>query len=387
MPQHPVPFNRPLITGSELSFIRESIETGILSGDGLFSSRCKAFFVSRYGFKNTMLTTSCTDALEMAAMLIGICPGDEIITCSYTYVSTANAFVLRGANVVFADCRNDYPGIDEDSLERLITKNTKAIIPVHYAGIACDMDKIMAVADKYNLYVIEDAAQCIDAYYTGADGMQKPLGSIGHLSAFSFHETKNITCGEGGMLVINDERLLDRAEILLEKGTNRRRFLRHEIDKYQWVDVGSSFSPSDVTAAFLYAQLQHLDSVQQARIKTWETYYSTLLPLQKRGHLTLPHIPHYASNNGHIFYIVCPSPEIRNNLMKHLKMMGISASFHYVSLHSSEFYKAYNKNIPYLPQSDKFSECLLRLPMYYGITDNEIKSVTDAICTFFEANA
>ena len=245
-----IPFNKPFLTGSETEYIKEAVYSGKISGDGIFTKKCHKFFEERYGFQKCLLTTSCTDALEMSAILLNIVPGDEVIMPSYTFVSTANAFVLRGAKIVFCDSRKDHPGIDEDAIEALITPKTKVIVPVHYAGVACDMEKIMTIADKYNLFVIEDAAQAIDSYYTFADGTKKALGSIGHLAAFSFHETKNIISGEGGMLAINDHRFIDRAEIIREKGTNRSSFFRGEVDKYGWVDIGSSFLPSEIIAAF-----------------------------------------------------------------------------------------------------------------------------------------
>ncbi|MEY4937884.1 MAG: hypothetical protein RIS64_4243, partial [Bacteroidota bacterium] len=255
-----IPFNKPFLTGKEVHYIYQAVQSGKISGDGLFTKKCHDFFEKRYHFKKALLTTSCTDALEMAAILINIQPGDEVIMPSYTFVSTANAFVLRGAKIIFADSMRNHPNMDADSLESLITSRTKAIVPVHYAGVACDMDKIMALATKYNLYVIEDAAQAIDSFYKG-----KPLGSIGHLAAFSFHETKNIISGEGGMLAINDETFIERAEIIREKGTNRSKFFRGEIDKYGWVDIGSSYLPSDMIAAFLYAQLENLEVIQAKR--------------------------------------------------------------------------------------------------------------------------
>jgi dTDP-4-amino-4,6-dideoxygalactose transaminase len=274
--------------------------------------------------------------------------------------------VLRGATIVFCDSRKDHPGIDEDLIEALITDRTKAIVPVHYAGIACDMDKIMDLAAKYNLSVIEDAAQAIDSYYTGRDGVRRPLGSIGHLAAFSFHETKNIMSGEGGMLVINDDRYTQRAEIIREKGTNRSQFFRGEVDKYGWVDIGSSFLPSDIIAAFLYAQLENLDDIQQKRTAIWNAYYSALNPFEKKGYFTLPVIPSYASNNAHMFYIICNDLAGRDRIIKELKDNNVNAVFHYLSLHKSSFYsdKHDGRN---LPETDRYTDCLLRLPMFYEL--------------------
>ncbi|MEM4261009.1 MAG: dTDP-4-amino-4,6-dideoxygalactose transaminase, partial [Candidatus Woesearchaeota archaeon] len=281
-----IPFNKPYLTGKEAHYMYEAVFLGHISGNGAFTKKCQRFFEEKYGFRKTLLTTSCTDALEMAAILIDIKPGDEVIIPSYTFVSTANAFVLRGAKIIFADSENETPNLDADKIEELITPKTKAIIPVHYAGMACDMDKIMSLADKYNLFVVEDAAQAIDSFYK-----DKPLGSIGHLAAMSFHETKNVISGEGGMLIVNDERFVRRSEIIWEKGTNRAEFFRGEVDKYGWVDIGSSFLPSDIIAAFLFAQLENLEDIQSRRRKIWNTYYNGLKPLEERGHIRLPHIP------------------------------------------------------------------------------------------------
>jgi dTDP-4-amino-4,6-dideoxygalactose transaminase len=336
----------------------------------------------KFGFKKCLLTTSCTDALEMAAILINIEPGDEVIMPSYTFVSTANAFVLRGAKIVFADSRIDHPGIDEASLAALITPKTKAIVPVHYAGVACDMDVIMELAHKHHLYVIEDAAQAIDAYYTGKDGIKKPLGSIGHLAAFSFHETKNIMSGEGGMLVINDDAFAARAEIIREKGTNRSAFFRGEIDKYGWVDMGSSFLPSDILAAFLFAQLENLELIQNRRKEIWDQYALALQPLASAGKLRLPYLPNFASNNAHMFYVVCASLSEREALINKLKGVGVLSVFHYLSLHKSPFYTDKHDGRE-LPISDHYSDCLLRLPMYFELSVAEQSLITSSILDFY----
>lgn len=375
-------FNKPYLTGKEGHYIYQAVLSGKISGDGMFTARCHKFFRDNFGFKKCLLTTSCTDALEMAAILINIQPGDEVIMPSYTFVSTANAFVLRGANIIFCDSRKDHPGIDEDQIESLITERTKAIVPVHYAGIACDMDKIMALADKYNLYVIEDAAQAIDSYYTGKNGIKRPLGSIGHLAAFSFHETKNIMSGEGGMIVINDDKFIGRAEIIWEKGTNRSQFFRGEVDKYGWVDIGSSFLPSDIIAAFLFAQLENLDDIQRQRRKIWYAYYEGLKPLQDKGLLHLPVIPPYATNNSHMFYVVTNNLEERTGLIAALKANNIGSVFHYLSLHKSPFYasKYTGKD---LPQSDRYTDCLLRLPMYYELTPEDIEHIVNSIKGYY----
>lgn len=363
--QH-IAFNKPYLTGKEGHYIYQAVLSGKISGDGIFTKRCHSLFESRFGFNKCLLTTSCTDALEMAALLLNIKEGDEVIMPSYTFVSTSNAFVLRGAKIVFCDSRKDHPGMDEDLIEPLINERTRAIVPVHYAGVACDMDKIMGLANKYNLYVIEDAAQAIDSYYTGADGTRKPLGSIGHMAAFSFHETKNIMSGEGGLLVINDEQFVDRAEIIREKGTNRSKFFRGEIDKYGWVDIGSSFLPSDIIAAFLYAQLENLDDIQKRRGEIWNAYREGLKGLAEKGIFKLPAIPSFATNNAHMFYILAKNLEDRTRIINLLKEHNINATFHYLSLHKSAFYSDKHDGRE-LPMTDHYADCLLRLPMYYEL--------------------
>jgi len=373
-----IPFNKPYLTGNETDYIRESVLSGKISGDGVYTKKCHQYFESKYGFKKVMLTTSCTDALEMCAILLDIKPGDEIIAPSYTFVSTVNAFVLRGAKIVFADSATENPNIDINEVEKLISPKTKAIIVVHYAGIACDMDKIMALANKNNIYVVEDAAQAIDSYYNG-----KPLGSIGHMSAFSFHETKNIISGEGGMLVVNDDHFIHRAEIIREKGTNRSSFFRGEVNKYGWVDIGSSFLPSDIIAAFLYAQIENIESIQQRRKDIWNTYYAALKPLQDQELLQLPSIPNYATNNAHMFYIVCRSLEERSGLIALLKENQVMAVFHYLSLHKSPYYIDKHDGRE-LPISDMYSDCLLRLPFFYSLEKIEQEKVIDLIKGFYK---
>jgi dTDP-4-amino-4,6-dideoxygalactose transaminase len=366
-----IPFNKPYLTGKETDYIEKAVASGKISGDGFYSKLCQEFFEKRYNFKKCLLTTSCTDALEMAAILINIQPGDEVIMPSFTFVSTANAFVLRGAKIIFADSSKNHPGIDEDKIESLITSRTKAIVPVHYAGVACDMDKIMNIANKYNLFVIEDAAQAIDSYYIGQDGSKKVLGGIGHLSAFSFHETKNIISGEGGMLVINDDQFISRAEIIREKGTNRSSFFRGEVDKYGWVDIGSSFLPSDIICAFLWAQLENIDLIQTKRKSDWLLYQSLLSDWATTNDIQLAFLPSYATNNGHMFYLVCNSIEQRSRIIDSLKYNQINSVFHYISLHSSEYFrfKHDGRNLTY---SDYYSDCLVRLPMYYELTNDDI---------------
>ena len=372
-----IPFNKPFLTGKETDYIKNAVLSGKISGNGEFTRKCQHFFEERYGFKKCLLTTSCTDALEMTAMLCDIQPGDEVIVPSYTFVSTALAFVRAGAKIVFADSLDTLPNIDADKIESLITARTKVIIPVHYAGIACDMDKIMDIANRHNLLVVEDAAQAIDSYY-----MDRPLGSIGHLAAFSFHETKNIISGEGGMLVINDERFVRRAEILWEKGTNRAEFFRGEVNKYGWVDIGSSFLPSEVIAAFLWAQLEHLDQIQAKRIKLWNKYYESLSPLAKSGAFSLPEIPDYATNNAHMFYLVCPSLGERTRLISTLKSADILAVFHYLSLHSSPYYQDKHDGRS-LPNCDRYADCLVRLPMFFELSEDSILNICNCIFNLF----
>lgn len=369
-----IPFNKPHLTGKEAHYMYEAVYKGKLSGNGEFTKRCQSFLENKYGFKKCLLTTSCTDALEMAAILCNVQPGDEVIVPSYTFVSSALAFVRTGAKIVFADSMSTNPNIDADKLEELITPKTKVIVPVHYAGVSCDMNKIMAIANKHNILVVEDAAQAIDSYYYTADGSRKALGSIGHLAAFSFHETKNIIAGEGGCLAINDERFIRRAEIIWEKGTNRAEFFRGEVNKYGWVDTGSSFLPSEVIAAFLWAQLESMDDIQNKRISLWNKYYELLKPLADQGRFQLPEIPPYATNNAHMFYLVCNSLQERTELIKRLKDNDILAVFHYLSLHKSPYYadKYTGKE---LPQADRYSDCLVRLPMFYDLSSDNIVNI------------
>lgn len=373
-----IPFNKPFMTGREMEYIRQAVESGKISGDGIFTKKCHQFFIEKYGFSKVLLTTSCTDALEMAAILLNIEPGDEIIAPSYTFVSTVNAFILRGAKIVFADSSGETPNIDVNSIEELISHKTKAILPVHYAGIACDMDVIKEIAYKYNLSIVEDAAQAVDSFYKG-----KPLGSIGSMGAFSFHETKNVISGEGGMLAINDPSLHNRSEIIREKGTNRSAFFRGEIDKYGWVDIGSSFLPSDIIAAFLYAQLENIEAIQKKRKYIWEFYHSRLLNLEKEGKIKLPVIPDYATNNAHMFYFTCGSLEERSELIEALKKENILAVFHYLSLHKSSFYGNKHDGRP-LPWSDHYADHLLRLPFYFELSDDDLERIVKVIQAFYK---
>ena len=376
-----IPFNKPYLTGKEMQYIEEAVKSGKISGNGFFTKKCQEFFEKEFGFKKTLLTTSCTDALEMAAILADIKEGDEVIVPSFTFVSTALAFVRQGADIVFADSYSDNPNIDADQIEALITEKTKAIVVVHYAGVACDMDKIMSIANKYGIIVIEDAAQAIDSYYISKDGTKKALGSIGHLSAFSFHETKNIISGEGGMLCINDDRFIQRAEIIWEKGTNRSQFFRGEVDKYSWVDTGSSFLPSEIISAFLWAQIENMRDIQDKRIKIWNRYYEGLSSFEPASikKPKLPLVPEYATNNAHMFYLVCDNVDDRTKFIQHLKDKGILSVFHYLSLHKSSYYEKYSTRKSELPNSDMFSDCLVRLPLFYELTDEQVEYIINMI--------
>ena len=381
-------FNRPCMTGKETDYIRQAVETGKLSGNGEFTHRCQDFFQTRCGFRKCLLTTSCTDALEMAALLTGVGPGDEVIVPSYTFVSSALAFVRTGATIVFADSCADQPNVDAERIESLITPHTKVIVPVHYAGCACDMDRIMAIAENHGLLVVEDAAQAVDSFYKG-----RALGSIGHLAAFSFHETKNITAGgEGGLLAINDERFVRRAEILWEKGTNRAEFFRGEVNKYGWVDTGSSFLPSEINAAYLWAQCENLDAIQTERKRLWQRYYdffeenfrSQISESGARileGGIALPTIPGYATNNAHMFYLLFPDLASRSDFIAKMRARDILTPFHYLPLHSSEFYQRYSAarttdhepRTTLLPNCDRYADTLVRLPLYYGLAPDQDK--------------
>ncbi|MDR7130528.1 dTDP-4-amino-4,6-dideoxygalactose transaminase [Algoriphagus sp. 4150] len=378
-----IPFNKPFITGKELAYIEDAVASGKLSGNGKYTRLAQTYFEEKYQIEKTLLTTSCTDALEMAAILIGIEPGDEVIMPSYTFVSTANAFVLRGAKIVFVDSKPNHPGLDENKLESLITSKTKAIVPVHYAGVACDMDVIMDLALAYNLFVIEDAAQAIDSCYTSRNGQKMPLGSIGHLAAFSFHETKNISSGEGGLLAINDRQFINRAEIIWEKGTNRASFFRGEINKYGWVDIGSSFLPSEITSAFLWAQLEHLQEIQEKRIKIWNRYNSHFEAKLKLFGIRTPEIPGYAENNAHMYYIIAKDALQRDFIIQRMKESGIMAVFHYLSLHKSEFYKRCHDGRE-LPWTDHYSETLIRMPFFIDLTLEQVDYISQNLLNILE---
>ena len=377
-----IPFNKPYLTGKEVHYMYQAVYTGKLSGNGVFTKKCQQFFEDNFGIKKAILTTSCTDALEMAAILCDVKPGDEVIVPSYTFVSSALAFVRQGARIIFADSYGNNPNIDADKVEALITPRTKVIVPVHYAGIACDMDRIMDIANRHNLFVVEDAAQAIDSFYKG-----RPLGGIGHFGCFSFHETKNVTAGgEGGLLCVNDERFIRRAEIIWEKGTNRAEFFRGMVNKYGWVDTGSSFLPSEINAAFLWAQLDSLNEIQDKRKKLWNQYYAGLKNLAEKGFIKMPEIPEYATNNAHMFYIVCRSLEERTKLISYLNELHIGAVFHYLSLHRSDYYRAHGGILPNLPNSDLFADCLVRLPMYYELNSDEVQNIINAIVVFYNSD-
>jgi len=376
-----IKFNQPYTSGKEIIYIQDAINRGEFSGDGHYTKACSKFFFDKLKTP-CFLTNSCTDALEMAAILANISAGDEVIMPSFTFVSTANAFLLRGASIKFVDSKSNSPNIDEDLIEELITLRTKAIVIVHYAGIACNMDKVMDIANKHNILVIEDAAHAIDSYYKN-----RPLGTIGHFGAFSFHATKNIIAGEGGMLCVNDPNKIKRAEIVREKGTNRTSFFRGEIDKYGWVDIGSSFLPSEITAAFLFAQLKSLDDIQQKRLAVWNTYYQALKEIEQFG-FELPFLPEYATNNAHMFYLICPSLEYRTKLIKYLSENKIKAVFHYQSLNQSDFYKKLETSSPsnQLVNSDKYSDRLIRLPLFPDLTNNQVKYISNQIIHFVNKN-
>lgn len=361
-----IPFNKPYMTGMETEYIRQAVESGKISGNGMFTKRCQDFFEKRFGFRKCLLTTSCTDALEMCAILSNVGPGDDVIVPSYTFVSSALAFVRQGAKIVFCDSCRDNPNVNPAEIEKLVTPRTKVIVCVHYAGVACDMDAIMDIAKRHGLLVVEDAAQAIDSYYTGRDGVKRPLGSIGHLAAFSFHETKNVISGEGGLFVANDERFVRRAEIIWEKGTNRAEFFRGEVNKYGWVDTGSSFLPSEIVAAFLWAQLENLDRIQARRREIWDAYRAGLAPHAEKGLFSMPDIPAFATNNAHMFYLVFPDLAKRTDFIAKMKRRGILCVFHYLALHASEFYRGKHDGRS-LPNCDRYADCLVRLPLYYEL--------------------
>lgn len=369
-----IPFNKPYFSGKELKYLEQVCHSTTMSGNGDFTKKCQSFFEKKYGFKKCLLTTSGTDALEMCAMLCRLRPGDEVIVPSYTFVSTALAFLREGAKVIFADSSSESANISLEQIRPVVTSKTKVIVVVHYAGVAVDMDPIMEYANKQGLIVVEDAAQAIDSYYKG-----RPLGSIGNFAAFSFHETKNISSGEGGMCVVNDDRYISRAEIIWEKGTNRAEFYRGMVNKYGWVDIGSSFLPSEFNAAYLWAQIESMNDIQEKRKHIWQMYYDGLKGFDLR--VQLPYIPDYSTNNAHMFYLICPSLDYRTKLMKYLKDNGVIATFHYLPLHSSKYYKNKYQG-PALTNCDRYANCLLRLPLFYELTDNDVKEVIKLVRSF-----
>lgn len=361
-----IPFNRPFIVGKELHYISQAVLGGHLAGDGDFTRRCHAWMEQRFGARKVLLTHSCTAALEMAAILCDFGPGDEVIMPSFTFVSTANAFALRGARIRFVDIRSDTLNIDENLIEDVINERTRVIVPVHYAGVAADMEIILDIARRHDLLVVEDAAQGVNATWRG-----RFLGTLGHLAAYSFHETKNFISGEGGALVINDERFSDRAEIIREKGTNRARFFRGEVDKYTWVDIGSSYLPSELVAAFLFAQLEEAEHITDTRWQVWQRYQELLAPLESLGLLRTPACPDDCRHNAHMYYVILPTAECRDGLIAHLKTMGILAVFHYVPLHTSPKGRSIAAATAHLPVTEDLSARLVRLPCYYGLTGHE----------------
>lgn len=372
-----IPFNKPYYSGKEKSYIAKAMETKILTGDMKMIRDCESFLEKKYRFKKAFLTNSCTMALEIAALVIDIQSGDEVILPSYTYVSTANAFALRGAKLVFVDSKSNHPNMDEKLIESLITDKTKAIVLVHYSGISCDFSVIQDLAKKHNLFIIEDAAQCIDAYY-----LDSPIGTLGDIACFSFHETKNIHCGEGGFIAINNPSLLEKTEIIRNKGTNRTAFTKGEVSKYEWINLGFSSMPSAISAAFLFSQLEKIEKVQKKRLKLWKNYFKKLKPLQKLKKIQLPVIPEYSSNNAHIFYFVCATEKERNDLIKFLDSNGIQAVFHYQSLHASPYYKSKHGERD-LPNADKYSQCLLRLPLFYDLKTEEQEFICSKVIEFY----
>ncbi|SFQ22033.1 dTDP-4-amino-4,6-dideoxygalactose transaminase [Salibacterium halotolerans] len=374
-----IPFNTPPVTGDEMYYMQQALENGKLSGDGPFTKACQTWLEDSFHASKAFLTPSCTHALEMAAMLAGIEPGDEVIMPSYTFVSTANAFVLRGARIVFVDIRPDTMNIDETKIEEAVTEKTRVIVPVHYAGTACEMDTIMDISKRHNLQVIEDAAQGVMSTYKG-----QALGTIGDYGCFSFHDTKNYTSGEGGALLLNRSDKQEQAEIIREKGTDRSRFLRGQVDKYSWVEAGSSYLPAELNAAYLYAQLQHARAINNDRLASWETYAANLRPLEEDGLLELPKVPAACKHNAHMFYIKTAGIGERTALVEHLKQAGITSAFHYVPLHSSAAGQRFGR----FHGTDRWttgeSERLLRLPMFYGLQQEQIKEITEQVRSFYK---
>ena len=375
-----IPFNKPYLTGKETELIDKAFSEGKFSGNGYFTKTCHTFFKDHFGFENCFLTNSATSALEMAAILCRIESGDEVILPSYTFVSTATPFALRGANIVFCDSEVSSPNMDVEQLKALITPKTKAIVVVHYSGLSCDMDAIMALAAEHNIFVIEDAAHCITSCYKGSF-----LGSIGHFAAFSFHETKNISSGQGGMLVLNEPSMVKRAEKIWSKGTNRLEMERGRTGKYEWVDLGSNFFPSEITAALLYAQLLDLDYIQKTRKKLWEAYYLGLKTLENEGKVQLPSVKEYQSNNYHIFYLVCATQTERDNLIDFLREKGVLAVFHYLPLHKSPYIQETTSSQVQLPNAERYADTLVRLPLFVELKPAEVKEIIELVSAFYSA--
>jgi dTDP-4-amino-4,6-dideoxygalactose transaminase len=373
-----IPFNKIHLTGNESVYMTDALQCGKISGDGPYTRACQAFIEKRYGFKQTFITTSCTHAIEMATLLMDIKPGDEVIIPSFTFVSSATPFILRGAKIIFADSDASSPNMNIEQVKSLITPLTKAILAIHYGGIPCAIAELRTLADEHQLFLIEDAAQAIDAYY-----QEKPVGSFGHLSMFSFHETKNVTCGEGGMLIVNDENLILRAEILREKGTNRSSFARGEVAKYTWVDIGSSYIPSDILAAFLLAQLEQLDTIQQRRLNLWQQYYNAFISLHNSKLIALPYIASGIKHNAHTFYFMCASEDIRASYITYMADNGVQVQFHYMPLHDSPFYKAHHGDRE-LPMADGYRNCLVRLPLFLDLSSLEINKIIALTLRFFD---
>lgn len=374
-----IPFNKPAITGNEIHYMQQAMNSGKLCGDGDWTHRCQHWMEQHFHTSRALLTPSCTASLEMAALLLDIKPGDEVIMPSYTFVSTANAFVLRGAKIVFVDIRPDTMNMDEQKIEQAISDKTRVIVPVHYAGVACEMDSIMALAQRYHLYVVEDAAQGVMARY-----QDRAAGTIGHIGCYSFHETKNYTAGgEGGAILINDPRLVERAEIIREKGTNRSQFFRGQVDKYTWRDTGSSYLMADLQAAWLWAQLEQADNINRRRLALWQNYHQALIPLAQQQRLTLAHIPANCTHNAHMFYIKLRDSDDRQQLISHLKNSGIMAVFHYIPLHSSPAGLQYSVFHGADQYSTRESERLLRLPLFYNLTDEDQRTVINALLSYF----
>lgn len=372
-----IPFHQPALTGKEAAYVQEAMQSLHWSGNGAFTKQCMSFFQQQFGWQKNLLTTSCSDALEMACMLADWPAGAEVIIPSFHFVSAGNAVVRSGGVPVFADSMAAHPNIDVAQIESLITRRTRAILPVHYAGVACDMDALQTLADRHGLIIIEDAALALGATYRN-----KPLGSFGTFAAFSFHDTKTISCGEGGLLVVNDRSFDRRADIIWEKGTNRSAFLRGETDKYGWVDVGGSFLPSELLAAFLLAQLQRMDEIHSRRMQQWKRYNQALQGLADEGRISLPHIPDYAGHNAHIFYLICADGNERNALQQQLRERGIQTAFHYQALHRSPYFAAHHSARP-LIHAERFSDTLLRLPLYHALSENAQEQVIDGLLAFY----